>query len=928
MKFTVYSLVSTTKNDVTTYSLKALQTTSIAKLKDPEDAYVYAADTAALLLITPGTYYIGVESTNAASGGNAGYTIAVNQEKSAFFTRGDNSDDWTDLKQNGEDGEVDKATIGVINSASGVLVADDGIGIEGWVGNKDVKDYLSFTTESAAKLSFSVKATDAVKFTVYSLVSTTKAGVTTYSLKTLQSVTPAKLKNPEDEYVYSADTATLLLTTPGTYYIGVESTNAAGGGNAGYTIAVNQEKSAFFTRGDNSDDWTDLKQNGPDGEVDIDTIGIIDSASGVLVANDGTQGWVGYGDAKDYMAFTLDDAASLSLDLTSTDAAKFTIYSLVSTTKGGVTTYSLKSLQATALAAPKGNDPTAATTKNLLLAAGSYYIGVESTNAAGGGNAGYTIALNSGKTVFYHNDDTEDNRFDAAEVEVLGAITGGESIAASGWVGFTDAQDYKKFSLTEAGKIFFNVLTTDAISVTVYQVQAGGKLKSLQNTNFTVAGGSTAALSLKAGDYYLAITSTNAAKGGFADYQIDGFSYVAPLVKTYAGSQINWTTGAYNAENAATGAIAGTVNADKITFSGNRMIEADSISTGDGNDQITLAKSTSRGMVKVDETIAAGSGNDALTLNANTELVCASLDFGTGNDTFQLAAGAKFSNTADYEKTLAIRFGAGDDKFLIGSGAGVQIYGTEHLLDFGDGNDTMTLAKNSPVNWVNDESLPDAELSRIAFGDGDDALTIDKGGLLNVNVLDFGDGNDSLVLNGTLQITRGSVAGLENVSGSGQLLLAGLGPVDPDDYRIFTDAGIDVVNLFDNTKGFTNRASEGADNELKKAVSLVKNGARYERDVWLTGETVAAQDDFGCADMIDYSKFTMNRNLTTLEMDIAGDYSVELLNAKGEQLAAEMDLSGYHELDLSDLGLVNGTAYYVRITVDEDKQACGTLACC
>ena len=98
------------------------------------------------------------------------------------------------------------------------------------------------------------------------------------------------------------------------------------------------------------------------------------------------------------------------------------------------------------------------------------------------------------------------------------------------------------------------------------------------------------------------------------------------------------------------------------------------------------------------------------------------------------------------------------------------------------------------------------------------------------------------------------------------------------------------------------------------------------------------QRDAGCAARysryftgrrtIDYSKFTMNRNLTTLELDIAGNYNVELLNAKGEQLASGMDLNGYHELDLSDLGLVNGTAYYVRITVDEDKQASGTLAYC
>ena len=70
-----------------------------------------------------------------------------------------------------------------------------------------------------------------------------------------------------------------------------------------------------------TDDWDDLKVKGPDGNVG--NIGTI-SAYGEIISDDR----VGFGDEFDYMAFTLDDAAKLSFNISADDAAKFTIYSL------------------------------------------------------------------------------------------------------------------------------------------------------------------------------------------------------------------------------------------------------------------------------------------------------------------------------------------------------------------------------------------------------------------------------------------------------------------------------------------------------------------------------------------------------------------------------------------------------------------------
>ena len=88
----------------------------------------------------------------------------------------------------------------------------------------------------------------------------------------------------------------------------------------------------------------------------------------------------------------------------------------------------------------------------------------------------------------------------------------------------------------------------------------------------------------------------------------------------------------------------------------------------------------------------------------------------------------------------------------------------------------------------------------IDFGDGDDTLEIDEGAALSAHELNFGSGNDTLVLNGLLQINRSNqsediLSGLENVSGNGQLWIAGgLDGISEDTLGKFEAAGIEVVD--------------------------------------------------------------------------------------------------------------------------------------
>ena len=453
-----------------TFSLKALQSTTVAA--------GYTLTTKDLLLEN-GTYYIGVTSTNAKKGGNADYTITVD-ESSKFFSKVDNSDDWTDVKTNGAAGAVGK------------IDGDFKIGttLSDWVGYGDASDYKSFTITEDMTVSFDVKSSDAAKFNLYTL-NENKNG--TFSLKSLLSASVSAGQ--------TVPTKTITLAA-GTYYIGMTSTNAKKGGDADYTITVKDPNATVIPVIDNTDDWTDLKTEGINGKV---------AELGTLDENIKKTGWVGTDDAVDYMTFTLDNAASLSFDVSSTDAAKFVVYELKESynKKTGETTFSLKALQTTTIKAGY-----TIPTKNLLLESGkTYAIGVTSTNAKKGGSAEYSFVLNDNTTFFTKADNSDDVFTDAEQINITSGV-------ADGWVGYSDSVDYMEFTLDTAAKLNFDVASSDSAKFVIYQLNdKTGKLKALQTTTIkadTVM--PTKDLFLAAGTYYISVTSTNAKKGGNADY--------------------------------------------------------------------------------------------------------------------------------------------------------------------------------------------------------------------------------------------------------------------------------------------------------------------------------------------------------------------------------------------------------------------------
>lgn len=438
------------------------------------------------------------------------------------------ANNWTDLKNAGA------------NSAE--LGHADIAGISGWVGIDDAIDYYEITLDEAGKYSFDINSSDKTNFTIYKLNSkTNRTGVVSYSLKSLQSTT---LKYDKNNLYYSAETKGLLLEE-GTYYIAVKSTNAAKGGNADYSVSVSNN-TIYFPESKNgkNDDWQDMKNAGANsdfiGEINCDNDGkIIDS------------GWVGFGDAVDYKKLTIDETTKFSLAVNAEDKAKITIYKLVEKKDGS---YKLQSVKSSTLAKQKyfylapvtpiepvygiPRDPTlpppvisssfteipennfyqySSFIDNLILEEGTYYIAMQSTNAAKGGNAAYEINETASETVQQQFiSDTDDTWKKAKENQSFAC---GDVI--NDWVGYGDTKDFFKIELTENGKLrfsaaedpqtFYDTETLDALynkEIKISCVNEKGKTVALQYDGFDY----TSKKELSAGTYYVCVKSANAKK--------------------------------------------------------------------------------------------------------------------------------------------------------------------------------------------------------------------------------------------------------------------------------------------------------------------------------------------------------------------------------------------------------------------------------
>jgi len=570
-KFTIYKLNGSEPD----YSLKQLQSTSLkknktTKYKDEEGEWIYVVPdyayslTTKSLLLEEGEYFISVQTTNK-TGDEAWYQVGLDSSSAFFGGKGDTmDDDWKPIAKgpvNDEDydyfynyGEYDLGALTVLQDITL---------FENWVGYGDDTDYRMFSLENVAKLCFSVSADDASKFTVYKLnTDGSKQSLSKIQSTTLSKVTVASGEEDEDRPSYLATPKGLLLEA-GTYFVSMVSSNAAKGGNAAYSVNLTAESTFFSDKGDRGDDdWNPIAAKPGEGEDDTEyqekygayDLGTIQDFYHLDVEN-----WVGYGDPVDYRMFSLEGAAKLCLTVNASDLSKFTICKLnPNGSKKPLTQLQSTVLSKTKVTKIKNEDgdweyiyPEAAyslTTKTMLLEAGTYIFSMQSTNADKGGNADYHVYADEEKSLFYGNlaDNSDDgtrspNEDGTPGFHVFGQLLPGAANVMNDWVGFGDEYDYMQFTLDGTAKLSFTINASDAVKISICKLNDKDGVYSFSTLQATTAtknkgtwynddgekwfeepdwnySATTKPLKLSSGEYYICVQSTNAAKGGYADY--------------------------------------------------------------------------------------------------------------------------------------------------------------------------------------------------------------------------------------------------------------------------------------------------------------------------------------------------------------------------------------------------------------------------
>jgi hypothetical protein len=268
-----------------------------------------------------------------------------------------------------------------------------------------------------------------------------------------------------------------------------------------------------------------------------------------------------------------------------------------------------------------------------------------------------------------------------------------------------------------------------------FNVGGTTQLTDTLGSNTLVVGG--AAASSFGGDFnatgYNLVTLGNAASTTTFNGNItinDGFIGIGANIavnKVTANKSLNISTGS---------------GADTITFAGaNTVNGSTSVNTGAGNDSVSFTGTAS---LNGNVSVTMGDGNDSIAATAGTIAVGGnlSLTLGNGNDTISV--------------TPATNTVAGDLSVTLGSGAdSVTVDATvsgSMSWNLGNGNDTVTIgnAPGGKLNWISGNGN-----DSVTFGDA----TNSAGEFWNVN-MQFGTGNDTLTLAG-----NGTVASPEQLGG-------------------------------------------------------------------------------------------------------------------------------------------------------------------
>jgi len=427
-------------------------------------------------------------------------------------------------------GRINLDNVGSISQDSMLnMFGNDGINI-------DAGDAAKIVVLENAKLSFKITSTADSTFYIYEDGKDKKGN--------RKQLTVGKVAVKAGEKAALED---VCLTVAGRYYAVMAAKNVKAIGTEGfYNVSV----SACMFFHDADDGWNNaatnvgVKDNPQFIERGAESIVLDNNA---ITDNSVFDNYVGVGDTIDYARLELDTSAYLSFTLKTHGAAKLTLWK--QNAKGKLTKVcSVSSLgfwhNGEAQSKAQSLDPIKYT----------YYISVESLDAAKGGYAYYNVFVTPIYSRFFDSADNGENNWlydkksktyndDANLVENV--VTGDQVIILDenpsqdsryqNYVGYGDATDYAKVILTSKGMLRFEISTLAEVTFEIWQkgkdkkgnnvLKSIGKkttikLKSRDYDTGTMA--STAGLSLDAGEYYISVTAkkTTANEKGNAFYRV------------------------------------------------------------------------------------------------------------------------------------------------------------------------------------------------------------------------------------------------------------------------------------------------------------------------------------------------------------------------------------------------------------------------
>jgi len=352
------------------------------------------------------------------------------------------------------------------------------------------------------------------------------------------------------------------------------------------------------------------------------------------------------------------------------------------------------------------------------------------------GNEGYdTINIKSGAVIdnsSVYGDDVNENSFDAGnEININGTVRNNSNVYGGAGV------DTVNINGTVENSSTINTRSGDD----KVNINAGAEIKN-SNIN-TGEGGDVVSIKGKLGDSAMIDTEDGDDTVNFAGetsgyaaintglgkdtFNIESGATFSKSLRVDTGEDDD-TVNIKNGANLSWGSIKTGAGNDTVNIDGNMIGNPNhfnEISTGSGDDMINI-----NGHVSGESRIKAGEGNNTVyvrgTVDGKARIEAGDVDNDDKHSELHIESGATLSGRS------SVSMGGGNDTIYIKQGSIVNGGAT---ISAGNGNDTAYI----------DENLDTANIN---MGNGEDTINFKKGITIKGGVINFGDGNDKVDIDG------------------------------------------------------------------------------------------------------------------------------------------------------------------------------------